>query len=676
MNFNRNAGIPQQTLEIYDTDTRTGSRWHNGRFLAMCIGVCLLTGSNAFITSNRIHSISTKTGNVSFLAAAVNGNSKQPIAASKSKNKRRPPPPGKQRYKKKYNARMAQAIALNKKLISCDSTEEILSLLAATPGALTKMAGGGALNSVNWSTACHRMARFCSYDQDVRKKTLMDPRFALFLCGLSEAMAGMDFTTSLSDYQADNKSGKSGGKSSSLTFNSRECSNIAWAIAKIRLAPPQSALPLDLSQENQSVKMVETSLKCRSQVLEGARERTQLWIPTLSLLSGRLLDTISYMSIKSTAAFNTQETSNLLWSLATAQRADPDVFQHISLSLADNMSSATSVKPQEFSNGIWAFATAGIDGTGQEKLIKYTAEALTDDPSYIDEWKCNEQSCACWGVATILSNKNQRLPEEDAHALTILRKVAAAIRIRADEFKSQELTNFCWSCATVGFGTMGERRGNALNEYVYLKSDDPEGDRELMERALEAVTKSALPRLHTFRSMELNNLAYAYARLGRTEEQELYAGIARELGRPRRVVAGTDIGTTLWSFATANFFDEEAYRTVVSRIDENAARSYQPRELSNSVWALATAAVPVKYPDAFDTTLVPEDLRPDWRDDPVTACFAVAANELMRRPHEFKSQELKDVTWACSKVREGCWCRIPKLSYSAGLIVSPACATF
>ncbi len=101
--------------------------------------------------------------------------------------------------KKQYDKNIAQAIALNKKLIACENTEDILSLLASLPGALTKMAGGGQLNSVNFSTALHRMARFCSNNRAIRKKTLTDPRFALFICSLSEAMAGMDYTLSLSE---------------------------------------------------------------------------------------------------------------------------------------------------------------------------------------------------------------------------------------------------------------------------------------------------------------------------------------------------------------------------------------------------------------------------------------------------------------------------------------------
>jgi hypothetical protein len=37
--------------------------------------------------------------------------------------------------------------------------------------------------------------------------------------------------------------------------------------------------------------------------------------------------------------------------------------------------------------------------------------------------------------------------------------------------------------------------------------------------------------------------------------------------------------------------------------------------------------------------------------DPISECFAAATTELMRRPHQFKAQEIKDVLWSLSKVK-------------------------
>mmetsp|Transcript_34360 Transcript_34360/g.72315 ORF Transcript_34360/g.72315 Transcript_34360/m.72315 type:complete len:523 (-) Transcript_34360:211-1779(-) len=75
--------------------------------------------------------------------------------------------------------------------------------------------------------------------------------------------------------------------------------------------------------------------------------------------------------------------------------------------------------------------------------------------------------------------------------------------------------------------------------------------------------------------------------------------------------------------------------------------------MSNTVWALATAGFAPKYIHAFDTSLVPAQQRPTKdaiMKDPITECFAAVASEVMRRPHEFKDQELKDVLWSFSKI--------------------------
>ena len=60
-----------------------------------------------------------------------------------------------------------------------------------------------------------------------------------------------------------------------------------------------------------------------------------------------------------------------------------------------------------------------------------------------------------------------------------------------------------------------------------------------------------------------------------------------------------------------------------------------------------------KYLGAFDTTLVPAAKRPsldDIIDDPVTECFFTTTAEMMRRPQQFKEQEIKDIMWGLSRV--------------------------
>jgi len=102
------------------------------------------------------------------------------------------------------------------------------------------------------------------------------------------------------------------------------------------------------------------------------------------------------------------------------------------------------------------------------------------------------------------------------------------------------------------------------------------------------------------------------------------------------------------------YFNEDVYRAAASELPLRDARSFKPQEMSNTVWALATAGAVPKYLSAFDTTLVPANKRVTMSeivDDPITECFAAVSTELIRRPMEFKDQEIKDVLWSLSKVR-------------------------
>ena len=104
-----------------------------------------------------------------------------------------------------------------------------------------------------------------------------------------------------------------------------------------------------------------------------------------------------------------------------------------------------------------------------------------------------------WGVATLLSNKPGVLTDrEQAAALSIVRSAAQYVTRRGtDAFKSQELSNFLWSLATLGFGLDASVEQSLNNNYLVLDSDNPQKDNELMRAVLEQIVKAAsklLPR--------------------------------------------------------------------------------------------------------------------------------------------------------------------------------------
>ena len=508
---------------------------------------------------------------------------------------------------------------LNRRLVESDSADELFLALQQATGALTKKASGGVMNTVNFSTAVHRLAR---HSLQARTAILADPRLALLLASLAEALAN--------DEQYE--------------FSCREFSNICWALAKLRIAPPSTALPLNTAAAPDA--LVATATDVRHQVMQASKAKQAgqplkpVWIPQLSKLTGQILDEIAF-TVDHIVDFKQQEFSNLIWAWATANRPNHQVFGKLIRRMMDQ--DVKERNPQEWSNVCWAFATAKVY-EGTEELFDFLAD-LTEDQRFVNKFKPQECANSIWGIATLLSNMEEEIPAGmEQSALRIVRSLVPRVLETVNHFKTQELSNTLWGMATLGFGLPLSAVQHASNIYLILRSESPELDKRLKNDSVAAIVEATLPKLHQFRSQELNNLAWSLARLldekTPTVESLLYE-IGSELCKPRRYVASQDIGTTLWSFASLEFFDDRLYRAILSRFSLDMMKKCKVQEMSNSLWAIATAEIELGMDkDAFDTTALPPEVRPSPK-DPIVAFFGNAANEMLERPQHFKPQEIK-----------------------------------
>lgn len=105
----------------------------------------------------------------------------------------------------------------NSKLTKCESASQLLQMFidqtssknhgGDTATAATHLAGAKKINSVNYATCLHRLARFASntynnQDGDEWKTTLSDPRFALLMCSIAEMGARADASISVKEGKA------------------------------------------------------------------------------------------------------------------------------------------------------------------------------------------------------------------------------------------------------------------------------------------------------------------------------------------------------------------------------------------------------------------------------------------------------------------------------------------
>jgi very-short-patch-repair endonuclease len=107
------------------------------------------------------------------------------------------------------------------------------------------------------------------------------------------------------------------------------------------------------------------------------------------------------------------------------------------------------------------------------------------------------------------------------------------------------------------------------------------------------------------------------------------------------------VSTTLRALAKLKFYDKSIYQAIAMRLTRDEAHQCQSQHLSRSVWALAKAEVTVDEMGMFDTTLGLQKPALSQK-EPVAMCFALTAEELIRRPHHFNAQGIKDVLWSFS----------------------------
>jgi hypothetical protein len=273
---------------------------------------------------------------------------------------------------------------LNQRIIQAKTASELLHILQSHPGALTSPAGGGVLNGVNLSTSIHRLAKHSLMDATVRTNTLADPRFALLLAATAEVLLAP------------------------RGFAPRQCSNVAWALAKLKCVPSSLHLPV---ADDTGEALQDAATIVRQAVVQAGQQRGKgridpsLWTPHVVTLSGRILDHIgtivqtslvtSTSTTRNSRSFQQQDGANLLWAWATAGRADAQVFAQVSerMRLVRQKSNldAPLPKPQDWSNALWAFATARVYH-GQEELLGYVATLFRDHPDFVQQCKPQEMS--------------------------------------------------------------------------------------------------------------------------------------------------------------------------------------------------------------------------------------------------------------------------------------------
>jgi hypothetical protein len=297
------------------------------------------------------------------------------------------------------------------------------------------------------------------------------------------------------------------------------------------------------------------------------------------------------------------------------------------------------------------------------EMIDFVAYTIRTDDRFLKMFSSQELSNTGWGIATLISNRQPDLSENNStaidfsigiqqSALTVIQFIAREIIARqATDFNAQSLSNTAWAFATVMSCLNSIKDGN-LNKTVAMHSDEHARNKELMQTTTDFIVQRSLEILPQFNGQNVSNLVWALGYLfdSKTDTiDQLLRSVKERCSDKSFLVETQHISITLWGIAKLKFVDDSLYLSIASRLQSTNASTFQAQNISNIVWALATAGVNVNDKEIQRSALSPQLITKHSQistKDQVLRCCIIAAQEFLNRPHEFNSQSIANMCWS------------------------------
>ena len=297
-----------------------------------------------------------------------------------------------------------------------------------------------------------------------------------------------------------------------------------------------------------------------------------------------LFDALCASAERTSARLKPQEFSNAMWALATAGHRAPSEF-YATLA-AGARESIDGFKPQELCNLAWAYSTAKVE-----------APALFDDIAraavvQVHEFRPQNLANLAWAFAT------------NSHAAPLLMDALAdASTVQISAFSSQNLANIIWAFSTADHAA--PQLYNAVAAQVGRKVGKP----------------------LSFKPQELAQMAWGFAKAGHRAPQ-LYASLA-EVAVARGVsdFKPQAVASTAWAYSFAGIRSPMLFDALAA-VGEPQMHDFRPQSLSMTAWAFASADHASPY------------------------LFSTIAQQatLMARDGTLRAQEVTHLAWAYAKM--------------------------
>lgn len=338
--------------------------------------------------------------------------------------------------------------------------------------------------------------------------------------------------------------------------------------------------------------------------------------------------TIGEVAATRTHELSSQELANLCLAFATAGVAAPALFRAIAREALPRLHQYNA---QELANTAWAFAKAAAaagdapvpqpaqaspsaEGAGSEcaRLLQaIAAEAEPRLPEFIPQGLAN----TAWAFATA-----------GVRAEGFFDSLGAEAAPRLHAFKPQEVANLAWAYATAG--VPAERLFDAIahDAFARVGAFTPQGLSNLVwaygkagvescDFLFEAVAREIVggstvagerrpSRVAAFKSQELANTAYAFARVGHRDER-LFAAVGAEALPRLHEFNEQELANLAWAHAAVGVANGRLLEAIAARLCADV-RALSPPGLCNTVLAFAKASWPLRDADALMGCLAEE----------------------------------------------------------------------
>ncbi|KAJ1637679.1 hypothetical protein T492DRAFT_950140 [Pavlovales sp. CCMP2436] len=529
-------------------------------------------------------------------------------------------------------------VQINTQLRSAKSPVTVLEVIRSARN------GTGGLNSINFATALHRLAKltsvqqsaersafFLAHDRPVRR-LLLEIRTALptFECNQLVACA---YACSLITHGPTRQAFDDirellfaiGPLAAPLvsTLHSQGMANLLWAHAEADVQAPELVNAL-----------APVALRCIGEFsIEGLSSLA--WsCAKLQLNEGPLMGAIATQVIARHACDSNEgtppaaglrgervgprELTILAWSFGTVAEA-PEREALFETLAREAVPQLRSFRPRDLSQLVWTFAKA-----------RYAARELFDEvarvaPSNLESFNSQDFANMMWAYATAGVEADQ-----------LFRAVAVTVQPSLRDFTPQGLANLAWAFAKTGTPSA--------------------------QLLLETIAVVFPPRLPDLGARDIAMLVWAFSKYGVHSEavERAYRAVECELEeRQLSSFSHVELANTAWAFATARVFAPALFQRIATEVVHRAAH-FEPQTLANVAWSLARSRTPA--PAAFAAICAavecwpPSDFSPQNHASLLWA-FAFSGSDAARlldslapaivlRSAEFKAIDLANMAWA------------------------------